>query len=111
MAFTYYLPDETGNKVEHGTSSNSLVIIGANGSGKSNFINALLFMCNLVQTSISYQPGQKILQARHKLSEKEKPSTFDIQFIRKNVRYAYGFSIEGGAITEEYLYYFPLFQK
>lgn len=85
----------------------SAVIYGANGSGKSNFINALLFMCNLVQTSISYQPGQKIPQAAHKLSEKEKPSTFDIQFIRKNVRYAYGFSIEGGAITEEYLYYFP----
>lgn len=85
----------------------SAVIYGANGSGKSNFINALLFMCNLVQTSISYQPGQKIPQATHKLSEKEKPSTFDIQFIRKNVRYAYGFSIEGGAITEEYLYYFP----
>lgn len=85
----------------------SAVIYGANGSGKSNFINALLFMCNLIQTSISYQPGQKIPQATHKLSEKEKPSTFDIQFIRKNVRYAYGFSIEGGAITEEYLYYFP----
>ena len=85
----------------------SAVIYGANGSGKSNFINALLFMCNLVQTSISYQPGQKIPHAAHKLSEKEKPSTFDIQFIRKNVRYAYGFSIEGGAITEEYLYYFP----
>ena len=85
----------------------SAVIYGANGSGKSNFINALLFMCNLVQTSISYQPGQKIPQATHKLSEKEKPSTFDIQFIRNNVRYAYGFSIEGGAITEEYLYYFP----
>lgn len=85
----------------------SAVIYGANGSGKSNFINALLFMCNLVQTSISYQPGQKIPQAAHKLSEKERTSTFDIQFIRKNVRYAYGFSIEGGAITEEYLYYFP----
>ena len=85
----------------------SAVIYGANGSGKSNFINALLFMCNLVQTSISYQPGQKIPQATHKLSEKEKPSTFDIQFIRKNVRYAYGFSIEGGVITDEYLYYFP----
>lgn len=85
----------------------SAVIYGANGSGKSNFINALLFMCNLVQTSISYQPGQKIPQAAHKLSEKENPSTFDIQFIRNNVRYAYGFSIEGGVITEEYLYYFP----
>lgn len=85
----------------------SAVIYGANGSGKSNFINALLFMCNLIQTSISYQPGQKIPQATHKLSEKEKPSTFDIQFICNNVRYAYGFSIEGGVITEEYLYYFP----
>ncbi|GLG04192.1 ATP/GTP-binding protein [Sellimonas catena] len=85
----------------------SAVIYGANGSGKSNFINALLFMCNLVQTSISYQPGQKIPQAAHKLSEKENPSTFDIQFIRNNVRYAYGFSIEGGVITDEYLYYFP----
>lgn len=85
----------------------SAVIYGANGSGKSNFINALLFMCNLVQTSISYQPGQKIPQAAHKLSEKENPSAFDIQFIRNNVRYAYGFSIEGGVITEEYLYYFP----
>lgn len=35
MAFQYYLPDENGNKQEHGTSSNSLIIIGANGSGKS----------------------------------------------------------------------------
>lgn len=35
MAFTYYLPDENGNKVEYGTSSNAVIIIGANGSGKS----------------------------------------------------------------------------
>ena len=35
MAFQYYLPDENGNKQEYGTSSNSLIIIGANGSGKS----------------------------------------------------------------------------
>lgn len=35
MAFTYYLPDETGKREEHGTGYNSLIIIGANGSGKS----------------------------------------------------------------------------
>lgn len=35
MAFTYYLPDETGKREEHGTGFNSLIIIGANGSGKS----------------------------------------------------------------------------
>ena len=35
MAFTYFLPDENGNKAEHGTTSNAVIIIGANGSGKS----------------------------------------------------------------------------
>lgn len=35
MAFTYYLPDDAGNKTEHQTESNSVVIVGANGSGKS----------------------------------------------------------------------------
>lgn len=35
MGFTYYLPDETGKKVECGTNSNAVIIIGANGSGKS----------------------------------------------------------------------------
>ena len=35
MAFTYYLPGENGEKIEYGTNSNSVIIIGANGAGKS----------------------------------------------------------------------------
>ena len=37
MAFVYYLPsnDNVKNKVECGTNINSVIIIGANGSGKS----------------------------------------------------------------------------
>ena len=35
MAFRYFLPDEHGNPVEHNTETNSLIIIGANGAGKS----------------------------------------------------------------------------
>ena len=35
MAFTYWLPDEQGEKRECRTSNNSVIIIGANGSGKS----------------------------------------------------------------------------
>ena len=35
MAFAYYLPDESGNKTEHQTEFNSVIIVGANGSGKS----------------------------------------------------------------------------
>ena len=35
MAFTYYLPDANNQKVTHTTEGNSVIIIGANGSGKS----------------------------------------------------------------------------
>ena len=35
MSYTYWLPDEKGNKKVITTDSNSVIIIGANGSGKS----------------------------------------------------------------------------
>ncbi len=35
MSYTYWLPDENGFKQEITTDSNSIIIIGANGSGKS----------------------------------------------------------------------------
>lgn len=85
----------------------SAIIYGANGSGKSNFINALAFMCDLVRNSINYQPGQGVFQACHKLNTEETPSEYSIQFVRNDIRYAYGFSVKKNRIYEEYLYYFP----
>ena len=85
----------------------SAVIYGANGSGKSNFISALLFMCDLVSNSINYQPGQGVFQARHKLSAEDSSSRYSIQFVRNDIRYAYGFSVKQNLIQDEYLYYFP----
>lgn len=35
MSFNYWLPDEFGKKIEYKTNNQSIVIIGANGSGKS----------------------------------------------------------------------------
>ena len=35
MAYTYWLPDENGNIVDYTTESNSVIIVGANGAGKS----------------------------------------------------------------------------
>lgn len=89
----------------------SAVIYGANGSGKSNFISALEFMRNLVSESINHQPGQGIFQAPHKLNSADVPSEYDIQFVKGDIRYAYGFSIVRNAVREEYLYYFPRGRK
>jgi len=85
----------------------SAIIYGANGSGKSNFINALSFMCDLVSNSINHQPGQGVYQACHKLCTKETPSEYSVQFVRNDIRYAYGFSVKQNAIQDEYLFYFP----
>ena len=91
-----------GNKV-----LKAAVIYGANGSGKSNFIDAISFMKNLVMNSINHQPGQGIRQFPHKLEGFDKESSYRIYFITKGIRYVFGFSLKNMLVTEEYLYYFP----
>lgn len=83
------------------------IIYGANGSGKSNFIDAIAFVKNLVMDSINYQIGQGIRQKPHKLEGFDKESTYKIQFITKGKRYAFGFSLKNMLVVEEYLYCFP----
>lgn len=85
----------------------SAVIYGANGSGKSNFVNSLSFMKSLVTNSVQYQPGTGISYYPHKLNGMESESVYSIQFIKNGIRYAYGFTIQQMLIKEEYLYYFP----
>lgn len=86
-------------------------VYGPNGSGKSNFIDAVEFAKYLIVNSLNFQPGVKINQVPHKLSNISSPSDFDFQFVTDGVRYAYGFSLLDGLIDEEYLYYFPKKKK
>jgi hypothetical protein len=83
------------------------VIYGANGSGKSNFVDAIQFVKNLVINSINHQPGQGILQKPHKLSGADAESKYAIQFVTNGIRYAFGFTLKHLLVIEEYLYYFP----
>lgn len=82
-------------------------IYGANGSGKTNFLDSLNFLKLLVCNSNNHQPGDKIRQAPHKLAKQNTPTTYAIQFVKENVRYAYGLSYTSEQIISEYLYYFP----
>lgn len=85
----------------------SAVIYGANGSGKSNFVDAIDFVRNLVLNSILHQPGQGIRQSPHKLDGFEKESRYQLHFVVKEIRYVFGFSLKNMVVVEEYLYYFP----
>lgn len=86
---------------------NSALIYGANGSGKSNFIDAIRFVKTIVLNSINYQPGKQVRQIPHKLLSINDDSTYFIQFVTKGVRYAFGFTLNQCLIKEEYLYVFP----
>ncbi len=85
----------------------SALIYGANGSGKSNFIDAVSFVKNLVINSINHQIGQGIRQNPHKLCPGGSESTYSIQFVTKGIRYMYGFTLKNLLVVDEYLYYVP----
>ena len=85
----------------------SSVVYGANGSGKSNLVKAILFLKNLVLESISLQPGQMIRYQPHKKSPEMQGSDFSIQFVKNKMRYSYGFTQKAEGIAEEHLYCYP----
>lgn len=82
-------------------------IYGANGSGKSNFIDAIQFMKLLVINSINHQPGDEIRQQPHKLLSFDVPSEYSVQFVVNGIIYAYGFALQNKLVVDEYLFYFP----
>jgi len=75
-------------------------IYGANGSGKTNFIEALAFMKERIQSDgvTAAIPFRLADDDQEKL-----PSTFSVLFSFQKVVYAYGFSVQGKIVTQEWL--------
>lgn len=89
----------------------SAAIYGANGSGKSNFLDAVRYVCNMVGRSVYFPPGTGSLQLPHKLSSPGTPSEYEIKFVKNDILYAYGFAVVGDRVDEEYMYYWPKGRK
>lgn len=87
----------------------SAVLYGANASGKSNVLNALDYLKDMVVTSSHNIPGQKIRFYPFKLDEKclSKPSKFNINFVQDGIRYNYKVSFTSEKIIDESLHYYP----
>jgi len=84
----------------------SVVLYGANSSGKSNFIKAMSVMKNIVMTSIEKTSISKNNVIPFLLnSETEKlPSFFEVVFLINNIRFRYGFELDSTAIHGEWLF-------
>ena len=88
----------------------SAVIYGANASGKSKFIEALMFMKRFaIDSSKESQKGEEIDVEPFKLnSESEKqPSEFEVIFLYKKEMFRYGFEVDKDQVVSEWLYHKP----
>lgn len=76
------------------------VIYGANASGKSNLVKAILFTQMLITGNAKI--GQLALD-RFRFLKKEQPSSFEFRFLAHGQVFVYGFTLTPEAVVEEWL--------
>lgn len=88
----------------------SSVIYGANGAGKSNFIDALDFMQEFVVfSSKESQEGEHITSKPFLLhpGSETTASEFEVFFLQGDIRYQYGFAVTRERVVHEWLFAYP----
>lgn len=83
----------------------TIAIYGANSSGKSNLIQGLKSMKNLVLNSVKINDGEELLYDPYRLntSKENTPTLYEVDFITEDLRYRYGFSNTDKQIYDEWL--------
>lgn len=87
----------------------SVIIYGANASGKSNLLVALHYLKELVLNSINHKPNEKlgILPFLLNKNNRAMPTGFELNFFHNKIRYSYRVLLDNDKIHYECLYYFP----
>ena len=82
------------------------VLYGANSSGKSNALFALARMRSIVLDSVKLNPQDTLRSDPFMLDREsaQKPTSFEIQFLKDGVKYRYGFEYDKTRIISEWLY-------
>lgn len=89
----------------------SAAIYGANAAGKSNLLDALRTMKDIVVKSATQkQQGDNLPVVPYLLDNETKklPTEFEVNFIAGGIRYQYGFSATTKRIVDEWLIAYPL---
>ncbi|MCX2429617.1 AAA family ATPase [Pedobacter sp. GR22-10] len=99
--FQHNVVEQAGYKILR-----SAVIYGANSSGKSNFINALINMYEIVKDSAKKGSTDKIKVVPFLLSTatENQPSHFEVLFLIEGIRYRYGFEVDDSKVYSEWLF-------
>ena len=110
------LKDPTGGLIDcpsapSGSVLPAAVIYGANASGKSNLVDSMRVMREMVLSSHNKgKPGGGV-PARRPFAldptNSRSPTRFDIDFVMDGVRHHYGFEASDEAFLSEWLYAFP----
>ncbi|NNE77579.1 MAG: ATP-binding protein [Pricia sp.] len=85
----------------------SVILFGANSSGKSNLFKAIKFVRRFIQgSSKDSQADEKINVEPFRLSTEslDKPSYFEIEFILDGKKYRYGFEVDDKIVLKEWLF-------
>lgn len=84
-------------------------VLGANASGKSNLLKAMAFMRDMVLESATRSRRAGPLGNSFALDPKwaEKPTLMELDFVLGGTRYQYGFELQRGRFSEEWLQTFP----
>jgi AAA domain, putative AbiEii toxin, Type IV TA system len=107
--------DEHAGRAEPGVPGSAehvvpvAAIYGANASGKSNVLDALVWMRHAVLSSFQrWDPEEGVPRRPFRLRPDvaAHPSTYEADFVTGDVRYTYGFTVDGERIRAEWLYYF-----
>ncbi|ARV08280.1 AAA family ATPase [Winogradskyella sp. PC-19] len=94
-----------GKNIENISFLKSKAIYGANASGKSNIIKALVTFSRIIRTSVKDDKVLNMIDSFRLSTETEnEPSFFQIIFWDKNTKYRYGFELDDENIYSEWLY-------
>lgn len=85
-------------------------LFGANAAGKSNVVDALHFMADLVRSSHrDAEPGGGLVRSPFLLDERSAadPSWYVVDLVLDGVRHTYGFGLDDERVLDEWLYRYP----
>ncbi|MFC9843966.1 ATP/GTP-binding protein [Streptomyces sp. NPDC060223] len=85
-------------------------VFGANAAGKSNVVDALRYMADMVRSSHrDAEPGAGIRRSPFALDGecRSEPSWFVVDLSLDGVRHTYGFSLDDDRVIDEWLYSYP----